>query len=430
MNGLKKYFLPVGILALTAVLWHLIKANPPENKRGRGAPVAQMTVEVERVKPTDYQVFVDSFGVVKPRTNSVLVAQVAGQIVFVSPTFREGGFFEKGDVLLRIDDRDHQAEVKIAQSGLMTAKQQYLEEQARANQAGVDWNRLGSGKSATDLVLRKPQLAAAQAKMLSAEAQLEKAQLNLERTQVIAPFAGRILKQNVDVGQVVARNNNLAQIYAVDYVEVRLPIKNNDLALMNLPETFRHQSSSGVDSGKIKVTLQSDLIGEQSWQGEVVRTEGAIDSNAQQLYVVAQIADPYSNEHNAPVKIGQYVKAQIAGKNIQGALVIPSSAIYQGSYVYVVEDGVLLRKNIETRWHNGIDSVVQSGLDFGDQLVLTSLGQVSSGTRVNILGEGRQNKKGQDRKRQGKKQRRNKSMDKSDKQTTITQTKRGEGDKS
>lgn len=421
MNGLKKYFLPVGILVVTSLLWHFIKANPPENRRGRGAPNAQMTVEVERLKPLDYQVIVDSFGVVKPRTNSALVAQVAGQIVYVSPTFREGGFFEQGDVMLRIDDRDHQAEVKIAQSGFMTAKQQYLEEQARANQAGVDWDRLGSGKSATDLVLRKPQLAAAQAKMLSAEAQLEKAQLNLERTEVIAPFAGRILKQNVDVGQVVARNNTLAQIYAVDYVEVRLPIKNNDLALMNLPETFRNQASSSDQ--KIAVTLQSDLIGEQSWQGEVVRTEGAIDSNAQQLYVVAQIADPYSSEHSAPVKIGQYVKAQIAGKSIQGALVIPSSAIYQGSYVYVVNDGVLLRKDIQTRWHNGFDSVIQSGLEFGDQLVLTSLGQVSSGTRVNVVGQSPQGKK----RGQGKSK---KSLDKSDKQTAITQTKRGEGDKS
>ena len=427
MNGLKKYFLPVGILAVTAVLWHLIKANPPENKRGRPAPSAQMTVEVERIKPVDYQVIVDSFGVVKPRTNSALVAQVAGQITYVSPTFREGGFFEKGDVLLKIDDRDHQAEVKIAQSGFMTAKQQYLEEQARANQAGVDWSRLGSGKSASDLVLRKPQLAAAQAKMLSAEAQLEKAQLNLERTTVVAPFAGRILKQNVDIGQVVARNNTLAQIYAADYVEVRLPIKNNDLALMNLPETYRNEKAEQGQGSGIAVTLHSDLIGEQSWQGELVRTEGAIDSNAQQLYVVAQIADPYSSDHNAPVKIGQYVSAKIAGKNLQSALVIPSRAIYQGSYVYVVADGVLKRKEIETRWHNGIDSVIESGLEFGDELVLTSLGQVSSGTRVNVVGQGSQ-KGNREQRRERKK--RDKKLDSSDKQTAITQTKTGQGDKS
>ena len=420
MNAMKKYSVPVGILLITVVLWNLIKSNPPENRRGRGAPPAAMSVDVQTVKPSDYQVMVESFGVVKPRTNSVLVAQAAGQIIAVSPNFREGGFFEQGDMLIRIDDRDHQAEVKIAQSSLMNAKQKLLEEQARAEQALVDWQRLGNGKKPSDLVLRKPQLAAAQAQVLSSEAQLQKAELNLERTRVIAPFAGRVLTQQVDVGQVIAKNSQLAQIYAVDYVEVRLPIKNNDLALINLPEEFRGQQQ---DKQSIDVTLHSDLIGEQSWQGEVVRTEGAIDSNAQQLYVVAQIADPYQNQHSAPVKIGQYVTAQITGKLLQGAMVIPNRAIYQGSYVYIVKDGRLLRREVETRWKNGKDAIIKQGLDFGDQLVLTSLGQVSSGTPVNIMGE---QSKGQQRKRGDKKR---KGMDRANKQTANANTQR-QGDKS
>ena len=53
--------------------------------------------------------------------------------------FREGGFFEKGDVLLKLDDRDHQAEVKSAQANLLTAEQSLLEEKARGQQALTDW---------------------------------------------------------------------------------------------------------------------------------------------------------------------------------------------------------------------------------------------------------------------------------------------------
>ncbi|MEH6556066.1 biotin/lipoyl-binding protein, partial [Pseudoalteromonas tetraodonis] len=79
-----------------------------------------------------------------------------------------GGFFEKGDVLLQLDDRDLKAEVKSAQANLLNAEQNLLEEQARGRQALTDWQRLGNESEPSILVLRKPQLAAAQAQVLSA----------------------------------------------------------------------------------------------------------------------------------------------------------------------------------------------------------------------------------------------------------------------
>ena len=85
--------------------------------------------------------------------------------------------------------------------------------------------------------------------------------------------------------------------------------------------------------------------------------------------------------------MGQYVTAEITGREVDNALVIPSSAIYQGSYVYIVKDGLLMRKEIQLGWQNGTESIVTEGLIAGDELVLTSLGQVSSGTPVAIAGE-------------------------------------------
>ncbi|MEZ9138884.1 MULTISPECIES: efflux RND transporter periplasmic adaptor subunit [unclassified Shewanella] len=377
----KKYLIPAGIIAIAIVSIIVITSNPPSSKRGKPMAVAAMSVETLIVKPQDYQIQVSSFGVVKPRTQSVLVTQASGQILSISPNFREGGFFEKGEVLVQLDDRDYQAEVKIAESGLMLARQQLLEEQARTNQALADWQRLSNGREPTSLVLREPQLAAARAAMLSNQASLEKANLALERTHVVAPFSGRILEKHVDVGRVVSTNGQLATIYATDYVEIRLPINNSDLGLVELPE----QGKKSV----AKVSFESDLIGLQKWEGELIRTEGAIDSNSQQLYVVAQIDDPfvYQASQQMPLKIGQYLTANIAGKKLKQALVIPTKAIYQGAYVYVVNDGVLLRREITTRWQNSQDSVIRAGLQSGDELVTTSLGQVSSGTPVSIVGQ-------------------------------------------
>ncbi|WP_394130715.1 efflux RND transporter periplasmic adaptor subunit [Shewanella maritima] len=381
----KKYLIPVAIVISVVLIIFVITSNPPQAKRGGKKPANKVMVETQTLTSKEYQVEVRSFGVVKPRTQSSLVTQASGQILSISPNFREGGFFKKDEVLVQLDDRDYLAEVKIAQAGLLQAKQGLQEEQARVDQALIDWKRLGNDRQPNDLVLRKPQLAAAQAAMLSNQAQLDKALLALERTKIVAPFDGRILQKEVDVGRVVSTNAQLATIYATDYVEIRLPINNRDLALVELPE----QGKKAV----APVQFESDLIGLQHWQGLLDRTEGAIDDNSQQLYVVAQIDDPFTYQSTAknykqmPLKIGQYLTAKIKGKVLSDAIVIPTQAIYQGSYVYVVQDGTLLRTDVSILWQNSQDAVIAGGLKAGDELVLTSLGQVSSGTPVSIAGQ-------------------------------------------
>lgn len=382
-----RFVMPVLILILAGIIVSVIFKNPPTAKRFGGAKQAQLIVDAKTIEPRSYRVQVASYGIVKPRTQSVLVAQVSGEISFISDSLRDGGFFEKGQMLLSIDERDYLAEVKIAEASLLSAKQALVEEQARGKQALADWQRLGSGDAPSDLVLRKPQLAAQQANVLSAQAKLEKAQLALERTKIVAPFSGRVLKKHVDIGQVVSNNAQLAEIFATDKVEIRLPINNKDLAFINLPEVYQSGEKTNQNS---LVTFNSDLIGEQTWQGTLVRTEGAINDASQQLYVVAQIEDPYSTPVSGqnPVKIGQYVSATIKGREIPNALVIPNNAIYQGSYVYVLDkENQLLRKDISLAWQGESESLVATGLMANERLVVTPLGQVSSGTRVAVIGE-------------------------------------------
>lgn len=393
----KKILIPTVIVIITISLMMLIFNNPPESKRKKASKAPQMTVETKTITPQTYQVMVQSFGTVKPRTQSVLYAQASGKVNYVSEQFRAGGFFEQGDILIKLDDRDHQAEVKIAQASLVSAKQALQEEEARSRQAKADWDRLGNGNEASALVLREPQHEAAKAQVLSAEAMLSKTKLALERTKIVAPYAGRILKKQVDIGQVISSNTPLADIFAVDYVEIRLPIKNKDLPFMKLPEEYRnaHEQSKSLANKTSdqpvlsNVVISSELMGPQRWHGHIVRTESAIDEMSQQLYVVAQIIRPYDSEYNkgAQIKMGQYVTAEITGRNVEKALTIPSSAIYQGSYVYIVENGLLMRKEVQLSWQNGTESMVSQGLNAGDELVITSLGQVSSGTPVTIEGE-------------------------------------------
>ena len=368
------------VFVILAVIISVIKPSPDRYSKPR-IPVLQVVSQT--VDPQPYQFTISSFGTVQPRTQSLLVSQVNGQIIDVNPAFRDGGFFNKDEILIRIDDRDYASAVKVAQANLLRAKLAMEEEKALARQAEQDWERLGDGENATDLVLRIPQMAAAEAGVMSEQANLEKAELDLQRTRVRAPFDGRILTADVDVGQFVNTNAPLAEVFATDVVEIRLPLKNSDLNLIDLPENYRGKKVPVEEYPH--VTITSSLGEQQHWDGLIVRAEAALDSNSHQLYVVGQIQDPFAihNSDKLPLKIGQYVTAQIEGRKIDNALVIPTSSLYQGSYVYAIENGLLQRREVQIAFQTPLEVVIASGLDTGIEVVISPLGQVASGTRVN-----------------------------------------------
>ena len=376
---------PIAIIGALLLFAFIIKMNPPESPQRPPFSGPMMVVDVIPVERQSYQVHLQSYGTVQPRTQTTLIAQVGGQIVSVNPNVRGGGFFEKGDVLASIDPRDYEADVQIAEAILMDARQTLAEAEARSNQALEDWERLGNEGEASALVLREPQLEAAKARIKSAESTLWKAQLKLERTEIVAPFAGRILKKYADIGQVVSNNTPLADIYATDYVEIRLPIRNRDLPFIDLPEVYRYEETAEHVGG---VKIRSELDGSATWDAQLVRTEGAIDESARQLHVIAQIIDPFSinREGQTPIKIGQYVTAELRGKMAADVLVIPNAAIYQGSYVFIVHEEILQRRDVEITWQNDKDAIITAGIEHGDALVTTVLGQVTSGIRVSIAG--------------------------------------------
>lgn len=373
--------LPLALIALTALIVALIMKNPPQAQYGKAAATAKIPVRTQVIEHAPFNITIDSYGTVRPRTETALSAQVSGQIIDINDNFREGGFFKKGDLLVKLDARDYRAKVKVAEADLILAKQTLSEEAAHAAQARDDWERLGKKGKPNDLVLRLPQLEAAKASVLSAQAKLDIARLDLERAEIKAPFDGRILTKYVDMGQVVAANAQLADIYATDYVEVRLPIKNKDLPLIDLPTENAQNDNT---NGPTPVLLYSDLIGSQQWQGNLVRTEGAIDSDTQQLYAIAQIESPFSQQ-GPLIKIGQYVTASIIGITLPDAIKIPTSTIYQGSFVYVEKEGLINRRDINILWQNQEDALITEGLESGENLVLTPLGNVTSGTAVKVI---------------------------------------------
>ena len=372
----KRMLLPVVVGATLLGSAYALLQNPPSSGPRQAPPVPRVTVEVENLREAPFQVQLDSYGEARAATQSMLVSQVAGQIVSVSEGFRSGGVVNKGDILVAVDDRDYAAEVKAAEANLIEAERVLVEERARAKQAALDWKTLGRSDEPNDLVLRKPQLLAAEAKFKAAEANYSKANLALERTKIRAPFNGRILEHKVDVGQFINTGTAVAEVYANQYVEVRLPICNCDLDFIDLDSVGSETSPS--------VTLFSSLNKGRQWQGRLTRVESAIDSTSRQLHVIARIDGILGDESASGIKIGEYLTANIEGVVVPDAIVIPSKAIYQGSFVYIVENETLQRRLIDIAWQDSERALISSGLIDGDVLVTTPLGQVTSGTRVKV----------------------------------------------
>jgi len=376
----------LGIFASSVALAaHLVKSRkPPQTKPEELAP---LLVHVAPAEPVDYTVLLRTNGEVKPRTQSAVVPEVSGAILEIGPNFREGGFFEKDELLLRLDDRDYVAAVTVTASAVATAQTVVEEESARAAQALEDWKRLGRTGEPSPLVARIPQIAEAKAKLDSAKAQLDQAQRDLKRTVLRAPFAGRVLEKSADLGQFISSGKEVGAIFSVDYAEVRLPLSNSQLAFIQLPESYRGDSDTHFDGPK--VILRAEVAQRQcAWEGQIIRADGAVDSASRQLYVTAQIKDPYGRRsaNQPPLKVGQWVDAEITGRQLKDVFVIPWSAVREGSEVLVVDSAQHLRRRKLTRiWSDQDHVVANAGLHAGDLLCTTALSYAVDGAKVKAL---------------------------------------------
>jgi len=388
VTRLLKILLPIAIVAVGAIVaTAMIKSRKPPETRETTAPAP--SVRVQLIEFTDVQMKVQSQGTVSPRTESTLLPEVAGRVTWVTPNLASGGFFEKDDVLLRIDTHDYEQAVVQARAAVAQSRLRLAQELAEADVARQEWQDLGQGE-APPLTLRVPQLAQAEAAVASAEAVVQRAERDLARTEIRAPYAGRVRHKHVGVGQYVAPGTILATIYSVDYAEIRLPLPDADLAYIDLPLDYRGETAS---SRGPRVTLTASFAGRRfEWHGRIVRTEGEIDLRSRMVHVVASVKDPYGrgdDPDRPPLAAGLFVDAEIEGRTVRDVVVIPRSAVRGDDQVLVVADDDRLHfRTIEILRRKRDKVVVSAGLAGGERLCVSPLSAVTDGMRVRPVADG------------------------------------------
>ncbi len=392
--------IPLAILSiggtLVALLWITRPVVAPKPIAVDAPLIRVQTLEKKKLK-----LIVEAQGTVVPRTQSELRSQVSGEVVWVSPSLVPGGFFERGDLLLRIDSIDYEANLESARAVLARAQS----EAGRASKERDRQQRLADRSVASESRIDDAENAAhiSEAILRQALAEVGRAERDLERTQIFAPYSGRVRSELVDPGQFVGRGESLARIYAVDYAEVRLPLPDRELRYLEIPLDYREfnggqgEVPSAEGSGEFNppelagapVKLRAQFAGlDTEWTGRVVRTEGEIDPRSRMVTLVARVEDPYGRMEKSgrpPLAVGLFVEAEIEGRVLPEALVIPRSALSGQSRVLVLSaDNRIHFRPIKILRPEREFVVVESGLAEGERIAISPLPGAIDGMRVSV----------------------------------------------
>ncbi|CAI8268973.1 HlyD family efflux transporter periplasmic adaptor subunit [Porticoccaceae bacterium] len=392
---MKDKLIAIGVVSAAlflAVVMNLLKPDAVKAPE----PEAAMAVKTEVVNSARLEMRVESQGIVAPRTRTTLISEVSGAVLDVSDAFVVGGTFKTGDMLLTLDPTDYQVALQRAEAKLISFKALMELEKARSVQAEKEWGMTGRPKSEAPLLaLRKPYLLEAQANLLQAEAEVRQAKVKLAKTIIKAPYAGMVSKKLADIGQFVTTGTRIGETFAIDFVEIRLPLTEKDLTMME-------GLSSKATLAGTDVILSGTVDGmNSSWPAVIERSEGVVDQLNRSQYIVARVPDPYgvnrtavkgqtastesTDKKQAPLRVGTFVKASIQGKVLNDVFKIPRSALLEGSRVGLVDENSLLQIiSVIVVSTDDDHYYISEGLVNGQEVIISALGTPIEGLKLRV----------------------------------------------
>ena len=378
----RKLLPPIGIVGASLLGVVLLQQTAPDVDT---TPLTSkpVMVDTQLVELGTHQLWVKSQGTVQPRTETQLSSQISAEVVWVSPALKSGGRFEQGDKLLQLDDADLRIALNTADADLARARAELALANAELERIGSLNQRQLASESVREQAERNVQIA--EANLASAEVAIDRIKLDLTRTEISAPYSGRVRSANADLGQFVQRGALLATLYATDTVEVRLPLPDSELAFLD-PTLI--QGHGGDASTLPQVELVADYAGQRrTWRGSITRTEGEIDRTSRMVHVIAQVENTASSA-SPSLPVGLFVSARIQGLAITGLARIPRHAVLPGNQVLLVTtDNTIEFRAIELLRLEGDTVLVNHGLNDGDRLVISKLQVPVAGMKVATTAE-------------------------------------------
>lgn len=354
--------------------------------RPKAVPVTVYRVASGRVEDS---VVNSRAGTVQSRLRSEISPGIPGLVVEIPG--RKGTRVKRGDVLLRLNDLEHQAQVELAQRSLEAARA--LAEQARleAENAERQWKRAQDlarnqvvSETAFDMdhtraLTTQAAMLAAKARIQEAEASLAVARATLQKTVITAPFDGVVLDVTTEVGEWITPSPPgvplpaLLDLIDPEALYVSAPIDEADVARIRvgLPvrltlDAFRGQSFKG------KLTYVSSFVETRQEQNRTLRVEA--------IFEEAQLPPNLLPGLSADIEVILDAREDV--------LRIPTYALLENNRVLVVQNDQLAERKVATGLHNWSFTEIGSGLSAGEMVVVSlDRPEVKTGAKVVVTGE-------------------------------------------
>jgi RND family efflux transporter MFP subunit len=375
------------IVAGIAGAVYITKSTPKARKR----PPKQMTplVQVVAVAPGNHAVNVAAMGTVIPAREINLEARVSGEIVMMHPDFTVGGFLEKDSEILRIDPQDYQLALTLAQARVKDAESKLKLLEAEAESAKDEWRQLYRDRNQVNnepppLVFKQPQLTAAKAMLTAEKADVRKAELDLSRTRIRASFNAIVRTKHVDIGSQVSSQEKLAELVGTDKYWIQASIPVDRLDWIRIPRR------PGDPGAKARILHRNGY----EITGKVIRLLGDLESEGRMARILVEVKDPLNlkkeNKDQAALLIGEYVRIEIQGRELQNVFRIPRTALRDNSMIWVAtRDSGLEIRRVETVWRDAETVLLREGLEPDEQIIISDLPAPVPGMPIQIEKEDR-----------------------------------------
>ncbi|MCF5859062.1 efflux RND transporter periplasmic adaptor subunit [Aeromonas veronii] len=329
-------------------------ANRPEPE----FPVTAMVTKAQDWVPT-----IEAIGFIEPNQGVTLSTELAGTIDAI--TFESGKPVKADQLLLSLDSTVERANLRASQAKLPAAKAKFDRFQNLYKTSSIS----------------KEQLDEAEAAYRSLEADIESLKATIARREVRAPFSGVVGLRNVFLGQYLQPGTDIVRLEDTSVMRLRFTVPQTDISKITLGQTIK---------------INVDAYPQTQFDGHITAIEPAVNFQSGLIQVQADIPN-----NDGQLRSGMFARASIILPTVKDQIVIPQTAIsftLYGQNVYVLKEGeetdkegnkvkVLRAKQVVVKAgeRRGNDVHVLSGIQAGDQIVLSGQVRLSNDTKVHVV---------------------------------------------
>jgi RND family efflux transporter MFP subunit len=362
-----KILLPIAILLATLLLVLVLFTSTTEI-RFKPQEAQTPTVTSISLSGEDISIPIYSRAFIEPEFTIQIRSQVAGQVTAVSPGFLDGASFNKGDILVTIDDRLLRLEYSQAKAALEQAKVNELELEARfkANK--------NITKKSSPLAQGKPQLDAAIANTEAAREKVLFSKNQLENASIKAAFNGRIEKRFTHLYDQLQPGKAIANIYSTESFILKVSINQRQLNLLsgsgqNLSDTISNPANIAVELS------QPDA--NEKLSASVTHIEKQLNQ-AQQLTLIVKLDEKF-NEQVLP---GSLYEVTLTGSALKNIVKIPVTALRQHNNIWLIENDQLNIHSANVIYRGKDYAYLTNTFNAAQKLITSNLSHVSEGMTV------------------------------------------------